>query len=163
LDVQTTGDWTSPTIGSQVDVKHRLFAALPMMTAELSEKTQFPVWLLQLSAVQTLLSLQTFGVLIQTPVSLLQESAVHTLLSSQDLRTLMHFPVTSLQESTVQALLSSQEIGVEMHFPVRGSQVAGAHLLPEQIFGVKIQPVSCLHVSIVQALLSSQLIAVLIN
>jgi hypothetical protein len=123
-DTQTPPEQVSPVVQ----------ALLSEHGAVLSVKTQ-PVAGLHESVVQTLLSLQTIGVLTQAPVEGLHESAVQALLSLQFLGAPVQIPPEHTSPE-VQALPSLQ----------------GAVLL------VCTQPLAGSHESFVQALLSSQLI-----
>src|SRR5947207_1280362 len=92
----------------------------------LGVKTQ-PVAGLQVSSVQTLLSLQTMGVKTH-PVAGLQVSAVQALLSLQTMGVKTH-PEAGLQVSEVQALLSSHTMGVCSHSAVAALQRSVVHAL----------------------------------
>ena len=92
-------------------------------------KTQ-PLLVLQLSAVQKLLSSQPMPVCTHAPVFASQLSVVHALPSSQDLAEKTQ-PLLALQESMVHGLPSSQSTGLNAQFPDARSQLPVTHWLLE--------------------------------
>jgi hypothetical protein len=98
-----------------------------------------PVALLQLSMVQALLSLQTFGVNLH-PVVLSQVSTVHSERSLQ-VRVVYLHPVTASQVSIVHAFPSSHVLSVILHPPVL-VQEATWHASAVQFTGVFTHPPS---------------------
>jgi hypothetical protein len=119
---------------------------------------------LQLSVVQSLVSLQTIGSPMQLPAPLQESDWVQRLESLHEVpegALLVVQPVAGLQLSVVQSLVSLQTIGSPMQLPAPLQEsdwvqrLESLHEVPAGVL-VAVQPVAGLQLSMVQLLVSSQ-------